>query len=86
MANPIIHVNQHVIKKNRKLGQCEPPITVKHGKRNSYTHRARITCKGCDATVAMVLHDPVKPLHCGAVVWVEVYHGYVELEGYREDE
>ena len=29
-----IHVNQHVIRRNRKTGEREPPLTVKTGRRN----------------------------------------------------
>jgi hypothetical protein len=60
----IIHVNQHVIKKNRTTGSDDPVLTVKTYKSNDYAHEA-------------VIHGPSKvvysdtPLSCGAVCWIE---------------
>jgi hypothetical protein len=60
----IIHVNQHVIKKNRKLGENKPPLTVKTYKSNTYCHEVAFTN-------GRVIHRPEKPLSCGAHVWIE---------------
>lgn len=60
-----IHVNQHVIKRNRKQGTREPVITVKTYKDNQYCHEVEI--KG----PAKVIYRPDKPLSCGAHVWIE---------------
>jgi len=64
-----IHVNQHVIKRNRKLiamGETqEPVLTVKTYKSNDYGHEVEIDgpCR--------IIYRPHKPLSCGATVWIE---------------
>ncbi len=61
----IIHVKQHVIRRNGKTGEKEPPLTVKTYKSNTYAHEVEIEgpCK--------VVYSPDKPLSCGAKVWIE---------------
>ena len=61
----LIHVNQHVIKSNRKNKVEEPVLTVKTYKSNTYAHEVNI--KG----VSKVVYSPDKPLSCGAHVWIE---------------
>jgi hypothetical protein len=61
----IIHVNQHVIKANRKNGVENPVLTVKTYKENKYAHEVDI--KG----PSKVVYSPDKPLSCGAHVWIE---------------
>lgn len=61
----IIHVNQHVIKSNRKDSVEEPVLTVKNYKSNTYAHTVEI--KG----PSRVVYSPHKPLSCGAHVWIE---------------
>ena len=61
----IIHVNQHVIKRNAKTGEREPVLTCKTYKDNRYAHEAII--KGD----SKVVYSPDKPLSCGAKVWIE---------------
>ena len=61
----IIHVNQHVIKANRKNGTNDPVLTVKTYKSTRYAH---------DVTIhgpSRVVYSPDKPLSCGAHVWIE---------------
>jgi len=66
----IIHVNQHVIKSNRKKGELEPVLTCKTYKTNTYAHEAII--RDADGNeVARVVYRPDKPLSCGAHVWIE---------------
>ena len=66
----IIHVNQHVIKANRKHGKADPVLTVKTYKSNDYGHEAVIYDQdGREA--ARVIYRPHKPLSCGAHVWIE---------------
>ena len=66
----IIHVNQHVIKSNRKKGELEPFLTCKTYKTNTYAHEAII--RDADGNeVARVVYRPDKPLSCGAHVWIE---------------
>jgi len=61
----IIHINQHVIRKNSKTGERKPVITVKTYKSNDYAHEVSIDgpCK--------IIYRPDKPLSCGAKVWIE---------------
>lgn len=68
----IIHVNQHVIKANRKNGTDNPVLTVKTYKDNRYAHEVDI--KGD----SKVVYSPDKPLSCGAHVWIET-HGEVTI-------
>lgn len=60
-----VHVNQHVIKRNKKTGEREPPLTIKTYKDNTKAFEVRIEgpCK--------VVYSPDKPLSCGATVWIE---------------
>lgn len=61
----IVHVNQHIIKSNRKSGATDPVLTVKTYKSNAYAHEVVISgpCK--------IIYSPNKPLSCGAHVWIE---------------
>lgn len=66
----IIHVNQHVIKKNDKHNLRDPVLTCKTYKGNNYGHEVEILdSKG--EVVAKVVYSPDKPLSCGARVWIE---------------
>ena len=65
----IIHVNQHVIKKNRKHGTTEPCLTVKTYNSNRYTSDAIIRNKDGEE-IARVVYRPHKPLS-GAHCWIE---------------
>ena len=64
----IIHVNQHVIKANKKNNANDPVLTVKQGKHNTYGHEVIINGP------SKVVHSPDKPLSCGAKVWIETEH------------
>ena len=61
----IVHVNQHIIRRNSKTGERNPVITVKTYRSNEYANEVLITgdCK--------VIYSPDKPLSCGAKVWIE---------------
>lgn len=65
MAKTIIHVNQHVIRKNTKENQREPTLTVKQGRSNTYAHEVVIDGP------SRIVYSPDKPLSCGARVWIE---------------
>lgn len=65
----IIHVNQHVIKKNVKESTNDPVLTVKTYKTNTYAHEALIKKDG--EVIARVVYSADKPLSCGARVWIE---------------
>ena len=61
----IIHVNQHIIKRNKKNGTNEPVLTVKNYKSNRYAHAVDISGP------SRVVYSPGKPLSCGAHCWIE---------------
>ena len=61
----IIHVNQHIIKANRKTGAQDPVLTIKTYKSNHYAHDVIINGP------SRVVYSPDKPLSCGAHVWIE---------------
>jgi hypothetical protein len=61
----IIHVNQHVIKANRKNGVNNPVLTVKTYKENKYAHDVEILGP------SRIVYNEEKPLNCGAHVWIE---------------
>ena len=65
MVKKIIHVNQHVIKRNTKTGERKPVITVKTYKDNTYSNEVYVDgpCR--------IVYRPDKPLSCGAKVWIE---------------
>jgi hypothetical protein len=65
LAKTIIHVNQHVIKRNSKTGEREPVLTIKQGCKNTYVHEVSIHGP------SKVVYSPDKPLNCGAKVWIE---------------
>ena len=75
----IIHVNQHIIRRNTKKGTDEPVLTVKTYKENNYAHEAILKTK--DGTeVARVVYSPHKPLSCGARVWIEFDTEDIDVE------
>ena len=61
----IIHVNQHVIKQNRKTGAIDPVLTCNTYKSNTYAHEVIIDGP------SRIIYSPDKPLSCGAHVWIE---------------
>ena len=63
--NNRIHVNQHIIRSNKKNATREPVITVKAGKQNIYCDRVLVD------GLTEVVYSPDKPLSCGAKVWIE---------------
>lgn len=74
MPKTIIHVNQHVIRSNRKKGERKPVLTVKRGRTNTYALSVEIQGP------SVVVYSPDKPLSCGATVWIET-HSEVVLTG-----
>lgn len=69
-----IHVNQHIIRSNKKNDKRDAVLTVKTYKSNDYCHEAIINgpCK--------VIYSPDKPLSCGARVWIETDAEVICLE------
>lgn len=60
-----IHVNQHMIRQNRKTGEQNNVITVQW-RNKSYPAKKIQICGPSEA-----VYSPDKPLSCGAHVWVE---------------
>jgi len=60
-----IHINQHVIRSNKKNNKTDPVITVKTSKSNTYASEVEILGK------SKLIYSPNKPLACGARVWIE---------------
>jgi|TARA_R110000868_G_scaffold397607_1_gene670336 hypothetical protein len=60
-----IHINQHIIRSNKKNGTNDPVITVKTSKSNTYASEVEILGK------SKLVYSPNKPLSCGARVWIE---------------
>ena len=60
-----IHINQHIIRRNKKNNTSEPVITVKTSKNNYYADEVEIKGK------CTIRYSPDKPLSCGARVWIE---------------
>jgi hypothetical protein len=60
-----IHINQHKIRSNLKNNTDEPVITVKTSKSNTYAKEVDILGK------SKLVYSPMKPLSCGARVWIE---------------
>lgn len=69
----IIHVNQHIIKKNRKEKTQEPVLTCKTYKENKYASEVEVYDKNGEV-VGRFVYRPEKPLSCGAHVWFETEH------------
>lgn len=69
----IIHVNQHIIRKNAKEGTADPVLTVKTYKDNKYRHEALIKDSSGNVVVKVV-YSPDKSISCGARVWIETYN------------
>jgi hypothetical protein len=69
----IIHVNQHVVKANKKNGEENPVLTCKTYKENIYAKEIEILDES-GSVVAKVIYSPDKPLSCGARVWVETHY------------
>jgi hypothetical protein len=66
----IIHVNQHVIKKNRKTGAADPVLTCKTYKSNQYGSSVEVLGDSGEV-IGAFMYRPENPLSCGAHVWFE---------------
>ena len=60
-----IHVNQFIIRANKKSGAKTPPLSVKH--KNKTIAAAEVTIPG----PSRIVYSPEQPLSCGARVWLE---------------
>lgn len=60
-----IHVNQHMIRRNKKTGEKNNVITVQWRNRSYPVEQIQINGP------SKAVYSPEKPLSCGAHVWVE---------------
>jgi len=60
-----IHVNQHIVRANKKHGRNDPALTVKTYKSNDKGNEVKILGS------SKVVSRPTRPLPCGATVWIE---------------
>ena len=65
-----IHINQHVIRANKKHNERNAVITAKTYKDNWKGNRLVIYDAEGNA-VATLIYNPANPLPCGAQVWIE---------------
>lgn len=63
----IIHVNQAIIKRNRKTGSNDPPLIVRTYKGSTPSHNIKILGP------SEIINSPHCPLKCGARVWIETH-------------
>jgi hypothetical protein len=71
-----IHINQQVIRSNKKNGTSEPPITIRESKTTRRVSGVEIQGP------SVVIYSPDKPLSCGARVWIETR---AEVKSCNED-
>jgi len=71
----VIHVNQHVIKANRKNGTDYPVLTVKTYKETRYTNK--VTING----PSEIVYKPNDPLKCGAHCWIVCSADDLKVDG-----
>jgi hypothetical protein len=67
MTKKYIHVNQNVIRSNKKNGTNDPVITIKEGRKNTYCHEVEIL--GPSKIIYGGSDKPI--LSCGARVVIE---------------
>ena len=65
LAMKRIHVNQHVIRHNKKYGNELPAIRVEDGRNTHYCMEVRILGN------SSLVYRPDSPLPCGAKLWIE---------------
>lgn len=59
-----VHVNQHIIRRNKTHGESVPPLTIIRGRKRERGNQIEIIGK------SKVVYSPDKPLSCGARVWI----------------
>ena len=70
-----IHVNQFVIRSNRRDGRRDPPIRVKTYRENVACHEAEILGP------SKLVYSPERPLSCGARLWLETRADVLVVDG-----
>lgn len=61
----IIHVNQHIIRANKKNGASDAPLTIRLWDGTLRVYGIEINGP------SVVIYSPDRPLPCGAKVWIE---------------
>lgn len=80
MSTTVVHINQHTIRRNAKLGTADPAVTFKRksGGKATACHQAIIVDQ-LGNEVARIVYRPHKPLSCGARCWVETQLDVIPL-------
>jgi hypothetical protein len=73
-----IHVNQHIIRSNRKSGLKEPTLTIKTSRKNIKASSVNIDGP------CQIVYSPEKPLSCGATVWIETDTRHIQQVDHQE--
>lgn len=79
MAKYIVHVNQHMIKHNRKTGDNKPVITIKHKGKTFYAWDVKFT--GPSELISRMCN----PLSCGATVWMQTESPIIMINEYGDE-
>lgn len=74
----IIHVNQNVIRSNRKHGLEDPPITIRQGGKVVRASLVELRDRR-GGLVAVIKYSPQDPLSCGARVWIELVEAVAKV-------
>lgn len=77
-----IHINRHILQKNKKSGKFYPIITSKTSKYNIYGHRVDILDSEDNIIASVVQYT--KPLKCGSICCVET-KGKIRITKKSED-
>ncbi len=72
MKKTIVHVNRHVVLRNKKSKTNEPEIAVRNGRsgKADYAHSVDIVDESGNIVASIGSHRD-KPLSCGATIWIE---------------
>jgi len=60
-----VHVNMHVIRRNKTHGENSPPLRIIRGRKSEPAYEVELIGP------ARVVYSPDKPLKCGARVWIQ---------------
>lgn len=72
-----IHVNQFVIRDNRKNGTNDPVLSIVTYKGTTHAHEVDILGP------SRLIYSPDKPLSCGARVWIETESEVIATTHYQ---
>lgn len=70
MAKKTIIVNRHILDRNKKNGQLEPPISCQVRGTTIYGHEVILLSED-GSQLAKLIYDPLHPRDGGATVWLE---------------